>query len=76
MRIQLMKRGYTPIMKLIEGGQVYQTLIRIMTSNVREPDQLGGDVYALANCNEISKRRLIEMKNGLAALYVVNAHVP
>ena len=29
--------------------------------NVREPDQLVGDVYALATCNEIGHRRLTEM---------------
>jgi len=28
---------------------------------VREPDQLVGDIYALATCNEIGHRRLIEM---------------
>ena len=30
---------------------------------MREPDQVVGDVYALANCNEIGHRRLIDMMN-------------
>ena len=57
---------YIPIMKLIDRGQVDQTLIRIIRGNVREPDQLVGDVYALATCNEIGHRRLIEMMNEFA----------
>jgi N-methylhydantoinase B/oxoprolinase/acetone carboxylase alpha subunit len=52
---------YIPIMKLIERGRVDATLIRIIRGNVREPDQLVGDVYALATCNEIGHRRLIDM---------------
>lgn len=50
-----------PIMKLAERGQVDPTLIRIVRGNVREPDQVVGDIHALATCNEIGHRRLIEM---------------
>ena len=52
---------YIPIMKLVTRGEVDQTLIRIVRGNVREPDQLVGDIYALTTCNEIGHRRLIEM---------------
>ena len=52
---------YIPIMKLAQRGQVDKTLIKIVRGNVREPDQLVGDIYALATCNEIGHRRLIEM---------------
>ena len=52
---------YIPIMKLIDRGTLDATLIRIIRGNVREPDQLVGDVYALATCNEIGHRRLIDM---------------
>ncbi|KEJ95300.1 N-methylhydantoinase B [Pseudosulfitobacter pseudonitzschiae] len=52
---------YIPIMKFAERGEVDETLIRIVRGNVREPDQLIGDMYALATCNEIGHRRLIEM---------------
>ena len=52
---------YIPIMKLIEKGELDQTLIRIVRGNVREPDQLVGDIHALSTCNEIGHRRLIDM---------------
>ena len=54
---------YIPIMRLMDRGSVDQTLLRIIRGNVREPDQLVGDVYALATCNEIGHRRLTEMMN-------------
>ncbi len=52
---------YIPIMKLAARGEVDQTLIRIIRGNVREPDQLVGDIYALVTCNDIGHRRLIDM---------------
>ncbi len=52
---------YIPIMKFADRGTVDETLIRIVRGNVREPDQLVGDMYALATCNEIGHRRLVEM---------------
>ncbi|UWR27243.1 hydantoinase B/oxoprolinase family protein [Sulfitobacter sp. S223] len=52
---------YLPIMRFADRGEVDQTLLRIVRGNVREPDQLVGDLYALATCNEIGHRRLIEM---------------
>jgi N-methylhydantoinase B len=52
---------YIPIMKFADRGAVDETLTRIIRGNVREPDQLIGDVYALATCNEIGHRRLIDM---------------
>ena len=52
---------YIPIMKFAERGTVDETLTKIIRGNVREPDQLIGDVYALATCNEIGHRRLIDM---------------
>ncbi|MEM7376396.1 MAG: hydantoinase B/oxoprolinase family protein [Pseudomonadota bacterium] len=57
---------YIPIMKFIDRGQVDQTLIRIVRGNVREPDQLVGDMYALAACNEIGQRRLGDMMSEFA----------
>jgi len=52
---------YIPIMKFSERGEVDKSLIKIVRGNVREPDQLIGDMYALATCNEIGHRRLIDM---------------
>jgi len=61
---------YLPIMKFADRGTVDQTLLALIRGNVREPDQLVGDIYALANCNEIGHRRLIDMVEefGLADL--------
>ena len=52
---------YIPIMKFAERGEVDETLLRIVRGNVREPDQLIGDMYALATCNEVGHRRLSDM---------------
>ncbi len=52
---------YIPIMKFAARGKVDLTLVNIIRGNVREPDQLVGDVYALATCNEVGHRRLIDM---------------
>ena len=52
---------YIPIMKFAEKGEVDKPFIHLVRGNVREPDQLIGDLYALATCNEIGHKRLIEM---------------
>jgi N-methylhydantoinase B len=64
---------YIPIMKLADRGRVDATLIRIVRGNVREPDQVVGDIYALAACNEIGHRRLIGMMDefGLTTLAAI-----
>ena len=50
-----------PTMKFAERGAVDKSLLAIIRANVREPDQLVGDIFALETCNEIGRRRLIEM---------------
>ena len=52
---------YIPIMKLADKGCFDEALQTIIKANVREPDQLIGDIYALATCNEIGHRRLMDM---------------
>ena len=52
---------YIPQMRFLDRGQVNQTLLQIIRANVREPDQLVGDVYALATCNDIGQARLRAM---------------
>ena len=72
---------YIPIMKFADRGTVDETLMRIVRGNVREPDQLIGDMYALATCNEIGHRRLVEMitefelsdLNGIATFILDNS---
>lgn len=50
-----------PICKFIERNQVSQALVRIIRLNVREPDQVIGDIYSLAACNAAGDRRLQTM---------------
>ncbi|MBR2574546.1 MAG: hydantoinase B/oxoprolinase family protein [Loktanella sp.] len=61
---------HIPIMRFAHAGRVDETLIAIIRGNVREPDQVVGDLYALATCNEIGQRRLADMlaEFGLADL--------
>ncbi|UWR21185.1 hydantoinase B/oxoprolinase family protein [Sulfitobacter sp. S190] len=72
---------YLPIMKFADRGKVDETLTRIIRGNVREPNQLIGDIYALATCNEIGHRRLVDMMDefdlddlgGIAAFILDNS---
>ncbi len=59
-----------PIMKFAERGTVNATLVALLRSNVREPDQVVGDFYSLAACNDVGHRRLIAMMEeiGLSTL--------
>ena len=73
---------YIPIMKFAARGEVDETLLHIVRGNVREPDQLIGDMYALATCNEIGHRRLSDMMDefrlesleGIAGFILENSH--
>lgn len=59
-----------PIMKFIDRGVVNRDLIHILRANVRQPNQLVGDFYSLASCNEVGHRRLLDMMSeiGLTSL--------
>ena len=50
-----------PIMKFAERGEVNRDLIRLLRANVREPNQVVGDFYSLAACNDVGHRRLVDM---------------
>jgi N-methylhydantoinase B len=52
---------YIPIMKFAERGEVDMRLINILRHNVREADQVIGDLYSLSSCNDIGHRRLMDM---------------
>ena len=68
---------YIPQMRFLDAGKVNETLLAIIRANVREPDQLVGDVYALATCNDIGHARLIEMMGefGLTDLEAIAAYI-
>ena len=52
---------YIPIMHLFRAGKANETLLEIIRTNVREPQQVVGDVFACAACNDIGGHRLLEM---------------
>jgi len=52
---------FLPIMKMVDKGDVNATLMHMVRANVREPDQVVGDIYALAACNGIGHDRLVDM---------------
>lgn len=52
---------FIPIMKLARRGEINRDLVHIVRNNVREADQVVGDIYSLAACNEIGHRRLMSM---------------
>ena len=62
-----------PIMKLFEGGMPNKILMQIVRANVRQPDEVIGDFYAQAACNETGGRALLEMMDefGLDAIDTV-----
>ncbi|HEX9446150.1 MAG TPA: hydantoinase B/oxoprolinase family protein [Candidatus Binatia bacterium] len=50
-----------PVMKLFERGEPNDILLKIIRANVRLPDEVVGDLYAQAACNDAGGRALIEM---------------
>ena len=72
---------FIPIMKFIERGVVNRDLVNIVRHNVRAPDQVVGDIYALAACNETGHNRLADMMSefglsdiaGLASFILENS---
>ena len=52
-----------PVMKFAERGEVNKHLLKILRANVREANQVIGDFYSLAACNDVGHKRLIEMLN-------------
>jgi len=50
-----------PIMKLFDRGEPNTVLLQIVRANVRQPDEVVGDFYAQASCNDAGGAALIEM---------------
>ncbi len=50
-----------PIMKWVDRGRLNDDLVTIIKMNVRESDQVVGDIHGLAASNETGRRRLVEM---------------
>ena len=52
---------YIPMLKLADRGTLNDTLMAMIRANTRLPVDTEGDVYSLANCNDVGCRRLVEM---------------
>ncbi len=50
-----------PIMKWVERGELNHDLVNMLRNNVRESDQVIGDIHGLAASNETGRRRLLDM---------------
>jgi 5-oxoprolinase (ATP-hydrolysing)/N-methylhydantoinase A len=50
-----------PVMKWADRGRLNRDLIEIIRCNVREPDQVIGDIFGLVASNETGRRRLLDM---------------
>jgi len=55
-----------PIMKLVDRGSLNHDLVNIVRVNVRESDQVIGDIHGLAASNETGRRRLLDMLDEFA----------
>ncbi len=51
---------YIPIMKLFDAGERNEVLFKLIRGNVRTPDEVEGDLHAMATCNDVGGRRLLE----------------
>ncbi|MBT4106369.1 hydantoinase B/oxoprolinase family protein [Gammaproteobacteria bacterium] len=66
-----------PILPLFEEGKASEAIMSIVRANVREPDQVIGDLYSLTVGNAVGCARLIEMMSGfsLSDLDEIGEHI-
>lgn len=51
---------FLPLTKLFARGERNEELLKIVRANVREPEAVVGDLYAMTAANEVGGRRLVE----------------
>ena len=56
---------FIPIVRLAGEGAIDATLLEVIRANVRFPMEVEGDLRALAGCNEVCGRRLIDLADEL-----------
>lgn len=61
---------FLPILRFITRGVLEESVLDIVRANVREPEQVEGDLHALVACNAVGARRLRQLLRefGLADL--------
>ena len=57
---------YIPMLKLVDAGEVNETLLAMIRANTRLPVDTVGDTYALLGCNDVGCQRLTEMMSEFA----------
>jgi N-methylhydantoinase B len=50
-----------PVCKLAEGGVMNRLLLDLLRANVREPDQVIGDLYSSVAGNQVAEKRVMEL---------------
>jgi N-methylhydantoinase B len=68
---------YIPFLKLFDEGRANETLLAMIRANTRTPVDTIGDVYSLANCNDVGAARLAVMMDefGLDDLELLGGHI-
>ena len=68
---------FIPPIKIIDAGELNETLMSLLRANSRVPVQNEGDLYALIACCEIGEERLADMMRefGLATLEGLSNHI-
>ncbi len=49
-----------PITRLFQGGERNEELFKLLKANVRTPNEVEGDLYAMASCNDVGGNQLLE----------------
>jgi N-methylhydantoinase B/oxoprolinase/acetone carboxylase alpha subunit len=52
---------FIPLSRLARGGAVNEVLIEIIRANVRQPDEVEGDIRSYMTCNALAARRLASL---------------
>ncbi len=68
---------FIPILRFAAQGVIDPTVLDIVRANVREPEQVEGDLHALVACNDVGARRLQHLLRefALADLLDVGDHI-
>lgn len=67
----LFEEGFhIPLMKLLDEGRPDETLLTLLRTNVRTPDQTVGDIFAQVGALEVIEKRVVSLMDdyGLASL--------
>ncbi len=68
---------FIPLLPLVRENAWDESLMRMVRANVREPEQVEGDIHALVACNLIGEKRLSDMlsEHGLDDLNELGEHI-